>query len=164
MPKKKLLFFLISLVFILILISVFAFSKYSNKNVNNTKQLEYLNFSFTNSLEFAADSKTEISICVYMPSMGCNQCNVENLNFLTNSFPKRTIEVYTDQPPNEIKYGENVHVNFIPNKKKEGNFFNCATPFYFLKYKELMFNKFVKSYDDQSLTNLYFDNLRILLN
>lgn len=98
------------------------------------------------------------------PSMGCNQCNVENLNFLTNSFPKRTIEVYTDQPPNEVKYGENVHVNFIPIKKKEEIFFNSATPFYFLKYKELIFNKFVKSYDDQSLTNLYFDNLRILLN
>jgi hypothetical protein len=132
--------------------------------MNNTKQSEYLNFSFANSLQFFSDSKTEISICIYMPSMGCNQCNVENLNFLTNSFPKSKIEVYTDQPPHEAKYGENVHVNFISDKKEEGNFFNSATPFYFLKYKGLMFNKFVKSYDDQSLTNLYFDNLRILLN
>ncbi len=132
--------------------------------MNNTKQSEYLNFSFANSLQFFSDSKTEISICIYMPSMGCNQCNVENLNFLTNSFPKSKIEVYTDQPPHEEKYGENVHVNFISDKKEEGNFFNSATPFYFLKYKGLMFNKFVKSYDDQSLTNLYFDNLRILLN
>lgn len=162
--SKKLLFSVIAFVFIFSLVAVFAFSKYSNKGVNNTKKLEYLNFSFTNSLQFSSDSKTEISICIYMPSMGCNQCNFENLNFLTSSFPKSKIEVYTDQPPNEAKYGENVHVNFISDKKVDGNFFNSATPFYFLKYKGLMFNKFVKSYDNQSLTNLYFDNLRTLLN
>ncbi|QEL03460.1 hypothetical protein FKG96_22385 [Olivibacter sp. LS-1] len=133
------------------------FSKLDEKD---KKELEYSLFSLNNSFTFNTEFQQEGSLCVYMPGMGCNQCNLEHSDFLSKTFPMTKLEIYTNQNKLSVgnKYKNQVRITHV----SEGTnvFFESAKPFYFLKYRDLYFNKFTRTYENDEL---YFDNLRTIL-